>query len=65
MGFLFGKVNVDDKDLHAIGVMVEESCSAIKALAAAGHAIAKAIEAVADAFSRKKVRALWGLLKVD
>ena len=65
MGLLFGRVNIDDKDLHAIGVMVEEACSALKALAAAGHAIAKAIEAVASAFSRKKMRAFWGLLKVE
>lgn len=44
MGLLFGKVNVDDKDLKMIQVIVVEICKAIKEVAAGMKAIAAAIE---------------------
>ncbi|NIM22448.1 MAG: hypothetical protein GTN64_08570 [Candidatus Latescibacteria bacterium] len=65
MGLLFGKVNVDDKDLQAIGVMVEESTSSVNKLSAAATKIAEAIEAVAAVLKAKRVSAFWGLLKVE
>ena len=65
MGVLFGKIDVDDKDLHAVGVMVEETTSSMDRLSATGTAIAKAIEKVADVVGKKKISALWGLVKME
>ena len=65
MGLLFGKVNVDDKDLEAIGVMVEESCGAVKSISSSVESVSRAVESVAKVVRDKKVSAFWGLIKIE
>ena len=65
MGILLGKLNVDDKDLQAIGIMVEESNVSARMLAKAIESIAKAIETVAKVIGAKKASAFWGLIKIE
>ncbi len=65
MGLLFGRVNIEDRDLQAIGIMVEESNVSARMLAKAIEAIAKAIEVVAKVIGAKKASAFWGLIKIE
>lgn len=71
-GLLFGRVNIDDKDLAAIGVMVEESTFAVKALATAIGSIGLAANKLAgtadkavDKARYPRVSFLWGLFRID
>jgi len=72
MGLLFGKVDVQDRDLAAIGVMVEESCDAVKTLSTAVGSIGLAANKIADTADKAiekarypKVSFLWGLFRID
>ena len=71
-GLLFGRVNIDDNDLQAIGVMVEESTFAVKALATAVGSIglaASKFATTADKAVEKarypRVSFLWGLFRIE
>ncbi len=65
MGLLFGRVNVDDKDLAAIGVMVEETNTTLRFATKAIEKLAEAVQAIAAAVSHKKFTAFWGLVKME
>ena len=49
MGLLFGKVNIDDKDLKVIEAIVEKVCGAI-------DGVATAMNRIADVVEKKKLR---------
>lgn len=44
MGLLFGKVNIDDKDLAVIDVIVGKVCESIDGVAKAMNRIAEVVE---------------------